>query len=477
MTLRRTSKRSTGSKARADGSSEAAAVVTQTNAQDSDLGDVRGLSAAYLIVEGSGARRTITVERGTAATVGRSPECTVVTNDSRASRIHARISWSDSSLVIEDLESRNGTWIDGSTIRGSTRALSGSETIVIADLRIIVALASAAETSVRAVSQQTSAPEPKVVIADPKMRELFAIVRRLADTSSTVLFLGETGVGKEVIGEQLHRLSARADRPFVRINCAALPESLLESQLFGHERGAFTGALEQHQGYFEAAEGGTLFLDEIGEISPASQTKLLSVLENRRLTRVGSTKETAVDVRILCATHRDLVRDVEEGRFRRDLFYRISTFKLTIPPLRERPIEIGLLSELFSRSFAQGLGRTPPAIDPALVELLLRHRWPGNVRELRNAIEHAVIMADGRTIRIEHLPAEISEETAREEGPPELRTGDGQPSEALEAKLSAIERTAILEALLKENGNQTRAAKRLGITRRALIYKMGRLGI
>jgi transcriptional regulator with GAF, ATPase, and Fis domain len=442
---------------------------TDSNRTRGAAGQAEGGPAAYVVVEQGDLRRLIALDPGAEVSIGRSEQSTVCTQDPRASRTHARIFWQDGTLTIEDLGSHNGTWINDRTLRAERCNLAGADVVTVADLRIVIALAAAR------VAGSERETEPGIVIADPKMQEVSAVVSRLARTQTTVLIFGETGVGKEIFGEHIHRLSTRAHRPFIRLDCASLPESMLESQLFGHEKGAFTGAHEQRVGYFEAADGGTLLLDEIGEMPASSQVKLLRVLESRTISRLGSTKEIAIDVRILCATNRDLLAEVEAGRFRRDLYYRISTFKLRIPPLRERPVEIGLLAELFVDVFARKTSVAGSRFNAAASAALLRYAWPGNVRELRNAIEHAVVLAQGAEIGVEHLPQEVT--AARQgEASPVPRSSSALP-EKLESKLSEVERMSILDALLKENGNQSRAAKRLGITRRALIYRMGKLGL
>jgi DNA-binding NtrC family response regulator len=307
---------------------------------------------------------------------------------------------------------------------------------------------------------------PGIVVADGAMVRVFELVRKVAVTPTTVLILGETGVGKEIVAEQIHRQSPRAKEAFVRLNCGSLPENLLESELFGHERGAFTGAIERKLGYLQAAEGGTLFLDEIGELALPMQTKLLRVLESRRFMRIGGREELTVDVRIVAATNRDLLTEAQAGRFREDLYFRLSAFVIEVPPLRERPVEVGLLAELFTRQFAMRMGVPPPAIHGAAAAALQRHRWPGNVRELRNVIERALVLADAGEIRLEHLPEA-------------LRRGEqaGPATSAMRDQLAELERRRIEEAMAAEQGNQTRAAKRLGISRRALIYKLEKYGL
>jgi two-component system, NtrC family, response regulator AtoC len=308
---------------------------------------------------------------------------------------------------------------------------------------------------------------PAVVAVDAAMIQVLKVAARLAQTPSTVLVLGETGVGKEVVAEEIHRASPRAAGPFIRLNCASLPEALLESELFGHEKGAFTGADKRKVGYFEAAHGGTLLLDEIGELPLAMQAKLLRVLERHAVIRVGGTQEIPVDARVVCATHRDLAAEVERGAFRADLFYRIATFRLQVPPLRERPAEIAVLAELFAARFAARLGVPAPAIGPDASAALAAWRWPGNVRELRNAMEHAVVMAEQGIVHPEHLPPEI--------------TGASRPEPVaaggIQDRLAAMERRGIEAALAACGGNRTHAAKRLGISRRALLYKLHKYGL
>ena len=322
----------------------------------------------------------------------------------------------------------------------------------------------------------TTSPSAGSAIASPNMVKLYKVASRLAQTDTTVLITGETGTGKEVLASFIHSNSPRASQPYVRLNCASLPENLLVSELFGHERGAFTGAEKRKVGYFEAANGGSLLLDELGELSASAQVKLLRVLENRTVIPVGSTREIAVDVRVICATHRDLSKEVAEGRFREDLYYRVSAFKLHIPPLRERIPEIGLLSDLFLKELSQRAGQPAPQLQPAASAALAGHPFRGNVRELRNAIEHAFVMRDGDTIELEHLPASFQHPPAAGMMPDNVVSNVSSPHNVREA-LAQIERASIVKALENNNGNQTRAAKQLGLSRRALIYKMGKYGV
>ncbi|HXG46030.1 MAG TPA: sigma-54 dependent transcriptional regulator [Methylomirabilota bacterium] len=299
-----------------------------------------------------------------------------------------------------------------------------------------------------------------VVAVSPLMRAVFRDVALIAPSESRVLLTGESGVGKEVLADVIHAWSPRAAGPLVKVNCAAIPETLLESELFGHERGAFTGAAVQRIGRFEQADGGTIFLDEIGEMSPQLQAKLLRVTQDGRFQRIGSNREIRTSARILAATNRDLLVEVGRGRFREDLYYRLNVVELNIPPLRERPEDILPLSHRFIAEFSQGRARLSSAVS----DCLLRYRWPGNVRELRNAMERATLLSRGELILPEHLPARLRE-TVTEATPP--TTG---PAEA--QRLEEIERNAILQALRKHRFNRTETARALGISRRALIYKL-----
>jgi DNA-binding NtrC family response regulator/pSer/pThr/pTyr-binding forkhead associated (FHA) protein len=308
-----------------------------------------------------------------------------------------------------------------------------------------------------------------VVLADPAMKRIYAMVERIADSTLTVLVLGETGVGKELIADAIHRGSSRRGGPLVKLNCASLPENLLESELFGHERGAFTGADRRKIGFFEAATGGTLFLDEIGEMQLALQAKMLRVLERKVVTRVGGTDELAVDVRVVCATHRDVEAEVRAGRFREDLYFRIAGFTVAVPPLRDRKTEIVPLAEHFLRSIAAELDQPPPPLGDDAAAALASHDWPGNVRELRNAVERAMVIRTSGVIHADDLPDNV-----RDAG---RRARPGSAENTMRDQLAELERSAIVDALELHGGNQTRAAQRLGISRRALIYKMEKLGL
>jgi len=320
--------------------------------------------------------------------------------------------------------------------------------------------------------ERTASPVTKnePIVLDPGMQRVYSLVERIADSQMTVLILGETGVGKELVAEAIHRGSARRAGPLIKLNCAALPETLLESELFGHERGAFTGADRRKQGFFEAADGGTLFLDEIGEMPPALQAKLLRVLENKVITRVGGTAEITTDVRVVAATHRDLQTDVRATRFRQDLLFRIGGFTIAVPPLRDRKSEILPLAEHFARASCAAAGRATPALSPEARDALLTYRWPGNVRELENAVERALVLCDA-TISLADLPDRVREVAQRAGGVASPAASD------IHGQLADVERGAIAAAPEAHGDNQTPAARALGLSRRALIYKMEKYGL
>ncbi|MEZ4235960.1 MAG: sigma-54 dependent transcriptional regulator [Myxococcota bacterium] len=307
--------------------------------------------------------------------------------------------------------------------------------------------------------------------ATPVMVQLYEEVASVADTTATVLLQGPTGTGKELLAHAIHYRSGRASGPFVRVNCAAIPESLLESELFGHEKGAFTGAIRQHRGKFEQADGGTLLLDEIGEVSAYTQVKLLRVLENGEFQRVGGSSTLKVDVRVIAATNKDLALEAREKRFREDLYYRLNVMALHVPALRERRDDIPLLADHFLASYAAKNNRPVPRIGRKLMERLVAYDWPGNVRQLEHLIERAVILSRGGEIEDLRLPDEPED---AEPGPGSLLPPVGT---TLQDWLLAFERDVIVAALKEAGGVQARAARRLGLSRSNLNYRIGRLGI
>jgi len=328
------------------------------------------------------------------------------------------------------------------------------------------------------------------------MQEVFKTIGQVADSDATVLITGESGTGKELVARAIYHHSGRSGRPFLAINCAALPENLLESELFGHEKGAFTGASAQRIGKFEQCDGGTLFLDEIGDMSHATQTKVLRVLQSGTFERVGGNEPIQVSVRIIAATNQPLEEAVAARQFRKDLFYRLNVVRIRIPPLRERREDVGLLVNYFLKRFAEGKGASPKSVSPEVLTVLERHAWPGNVRELENAVQRATVLAKGRVILLSDLPPEIvgirgaqcAEPTA---APAEAggRIGASAPDDPAELAralfrwarqdagrrvLPAVERELVVQALQETGGNQVRAAKLLGITRATLRKRIAK---
>ena len=316
-------------------------------------------------------------------------------------------------------------------------------------------------------AQLTSSLQISDIIGNsPKIMELFETIRMVAPTDATVLILGESGTGKELVADAIHHNSPRASNPLIKVNCAALPESLLESELFGHEKGSFTGAVSRREGRFKLADCGTLFLDEIGEMSFALQAKLLRVIQDRTFERVGGTETIDVDVRLIVATNKDLDNEVKEGRFREDLYYRLNVIPITVPLLRERREDIPVLAEHFLNIISERNKKGLRGFSPSAMDLLTRNQWKGNVRELENVVERAVIMARGELVQPEDLPAN-------------LRQGESEETIGVTPGrlLSEVEKEAIIKTLELTGGNRTEAAKLLGIGRRTLQYKLKEYGL
>jgi transcriptional regulator with GAF, ATPase, and Fis domain len=311
----------------------------------------------------------------------------------------------------------------------------------------------------------------RVVGRSKLWRDVLAQAARVAHTETTVLLTGESGTGKEVVARFIHHASRRSSGPFVAINCAALPDQLLESELFGYERGAFTGAVAAKPGRIEQAAGGVLFLDEVGEMAPAVQAKLLRVLEEREFMRLGSTKLLKADIRVIAATNRDLQTGMQRGEFREDLYYRLGVFEIALPPLRERLDDILELADAFLAEIGESVGRPAAGMAREAREHLLTYSWPGNVRELRNAIERAVILADGGVIRPEHLPVA----TPRQAAASEASSASAFPAGGV--NLEALERSLVVKALTQARHNKTRAAKLLGLTRAQLYSRIEKYGL
>jgi DNA-binding NtrC family response regulator len=437
--------------------------------------------------------RTLDLPVAGTVTIGRDESSAVRIDDPSVSRNHAVLRVGPQ-LGIEDLGSANGTMIrdragPGTTaetlnvrqLLGRKAVLAVGDTIAFGTARVVVRHAPTVELPDLALMGSG------VVVRDPTMRDVYQRAARAAPTPLGVLILGETGVGKEVLARAIHAHSSRRDGPFTGINCGALSDSLLESELFGHEKGAFTGAAHVRAGLFEAAAGGTVFLDEVGELSPATQVKLLRVLAERVVMRLGSTRAREIDVRIIAATNRDIENESRGGRFREDLYFRLNGISLTIPPLRERPGEIDDLAHSFLAAACRSIERGEiPRISREVLELLHRYSWRGNVRELRNAMEHAAVLCPGETILPEHLPAAITRFLEAGRTLP-ASTGTTVPVSPislppdrrpdLPTEIKSLERTRILEALERCEGNQGGAARLLGISRRTLISRIEEFGL
>jgi Nif-specific regulatory protein len=313
----------------------------------------------------------------------------------------------------------------------------------------------------------TSADLGSLIGTSNAVRLMIEQAMQVAPTRTTALIRGESGTGKELIAEMIHRNSTRASGPFIKVNCAALPESLIEAELFGHERGAFTGAHARRKGRFELAHGGTIFLDEIGEISPATQTKLLRVLQEREFERVGASETVQVDVRLIAATNKDLEQAMTAGTFREDLYYRLNVFTIFVPPLRERKTDILLLADHFVEKYARMHDKSVKRISTPAIDMLMSYHWPGNVRELENVIERGVVLCDDGVIHSHHLP-------------PTLQTAEisGTVSaNSLTSAVAALEREMIIDALKTTHGNQARTAKILQVSERIINYKVRKYGI
>ncbi|MEZ0230398.1 MAG: sigma 54-interacting transcriptional regulator [Planctomycetota bacterium] len=440
-----------------------------------------------LVVAGAGVSTTHNLPARGELTIGRASTNQVPIADASVSRKHALLKLTSTAWTIEDLGSANGTVLNGRALAPNQPAtIRPGDVIEVGDIAVLIR------------GPQPKAPEKKeenapVVLAE-SMKALYALIDKVAPANVNVLILGETGAGKEVVAQTIHRRSPRASAPFIGVNCAAFTETLLESELFGHEKGAFTGAEKTKPGLLESAQGGTIFLDEVGELPAGFQAKLLRVLEERQVRRVGSLSSRPIDVRIVAATNRDLDQEVLKGSFRKDLYFRLNGFTLTVPPLRERVVEIEALARHYVMLFAREIGRKrEPVLSGEALHHLQRHRWPGNVRELRNVIQRAVLLAGDGPIRPEHLPPLEAVEPRSSDTDIQLKAGERPTDSNLTQRLprvsgvdlpdekrrevESLEQKRIQDALEECAGNQTRAAKLLGISRRSLVMKLTKYGM
>jgi DNA-binding NtrC family response regulator len=455
-------------------------------------------SSAFLLVVGRDSYATYNLPASGTLTIGRGETNAVRIDDPLASRAHACLYFGDG-MLLEDLGSVNGTRIKDQPVpRGERVAIRIGDTVQIGSTVLIVQRRTAPvgdgrpETLPGSGITSENLGQPRGVA----MQRVHALAERAAAGTINVLITGETGVGKELLAETVHRKSPRHAGSYVCLNCAALSETLLESELFGHERGAFTGAVQAKPGLMETAAGGTLFLDEVGELPLATQAKLLRVLETREVTRLGSVRPRRIDLRFIAATNRDLEAEVARGTFRQDLYFRFAGITLVIPPLRERLDEIRPLAETFAAQICRDLGRAPPIFPAPILMLLESYAWPGNVRELKNVVERAVLLSNGPIIGTEHLPMEKiarpgpSVASAPTPSPAEPRVVAVTPRQIEAGRVDVpglarvargpagqAERERIVSALNACAGNQSRAAKLLGIPRRTFLTKLDAYGI
>jgi transcriptional regulator with AAA-type ATPase domain len=429
----------------------------------------RGLVRRTLLVLAGDEVKSHTLPATGEVTVGRGTKCEIAIDHPTLSRTHFLIRLG-TSIALIDRDSANGTVLRGARLPVNKPVeISPYETFHAGDLAFVVQEGGSTGGDKPARSDVPSGPvdgAAQPTLLEPSMKRLYDVAARVARGTIGVLVVGETGAGKEVLAEYVHRQSPRAKAPLVRINCAALSESLIESELFGHQKGAFTGASADRAGLIEAADGGSVLLDEVGELPLVTQAKLLRVLEDRRVTRVGATTPREVDVRFIAATNRNLEADVAANTFRRDLYFRLAGAVLAIPPLRTRRTEIEPLARAFLADAAARNGVPAPTLTPAAVTALLVHPWTGNVRELKSAIERAVLVADGS---IDAVDLALTS----------TRTVPAIPlaSTALPEELDALEKQRIIDALAQHGGNQTRAAEALGIPRRTFVKRLAQYGI
>jgi transcriptional regulator with GAF, ATPase, and Fis domain len=435
------------------------------------------------------------LQESQAYVLGRSADCSVVIQDDSVSRQHAKLTF-DGAWRIEDLGSRNGTVVDGRRLaRAEGARLTLGSVVRLGSATAVLQAGASRLVAADGTRGPGSAPGRdaaiECIVLDAAMQALYETLDVVAPSPLPVLIAGETGVGKELFACAIHARSARAPRPLVQINCAAIPAAMLESELFGYERGAFTGASHAKPGLLETGDGGSVLLDEVGELPFALQAKLLRVLETGQCQRLGALRPRPIDVRIISSTNRDLRQAVAGGEFRADLYHRLNGVPIRIPPLRERRADIVPLAEYFASRMARTMGRGEPNLTDDARTALEAHPWPGNVRELKNVIERAVVLTRSERVSAAELQLESHERTERRDtSPPRARAASGgddlavtadeaaslraDDASSLRAELDAMERRRVMEALERCGNNQSRAAKLLGISRHALIARIER---
>jgi transcriptional regulator with GAF, ATPase, and Fis domain len=423
--------------------------------------------------------------------LGRGPDCGVVIQDDSVSRRHARLAY-DAGWRIEDLGSRNGTLVDGRALRrGEVARLAVGSVVTLGSATAVLQTGATRFGAPRGREGERS-PSGRdaganCIVRDAQMQKLYETLDFIAPSPLPVLIEGETGVGKELFACAIHARSKRAQHPLVQINCAAIPSAMLESELFGYERGAFTGATQAKPGLLETADGGSVLLDEVGELPHPLQAKLLRVLETGQCQRLGALRPRPIDVRIISSTNRDLRQAVADGHFRADLYHRLHGVPIRIPALRERRADILPLAEFFVSRMARTMGKGEPRIDDDARSALEAHAWPGNVRELKNVVERAVVLARTDRLGAAELHLDPRAPERRDTTPPRpeaentdqltVAADDDVTSRGLRAELDAMERRRVVQALERCANNQSRAAKLLGISRHALIARIERFGL
>ncbi len=441
----------------------------------------QGGQAMFIVTHGPERGRIIALPQAAEPIrVGRAASCEVRIDDPSLSRVHATVRCVRGEYFIRDEGSRNGTLHNGVKVDYAVPLVEGDR-ITLGDVRLRLTYLEDGEPygAARAEAAPTRVDSAvRKVVMTPALRGVYDEAARAAKSLMSVLILGETGVGKEVLAEAIHEGSPRAGKELLSINCAALTESLLESELFGHERGAFTGAVSAKPGLLEAADGGTVFLDEVGELPMTTQAKLLRVLEERRVLRVGARASKAIDVRFVAATNRNLEDAVAAGTFRKDLYFRLNGITLVLPPLRERPGDVVELAEAFLVEASALAGGPRRVLTDEAKRALVRYEWPGNVRELRNAIQRAVVLTAARDVTADSLPASVTRPRSAPEPSPDGAAGpqSARRGVLLDAVQEA-ERQKILKVLEDCGGNQTHAAEVLGISRRTLVARLTEWGM